>query len=158
VRLAPRSASLRCWNRASSGGDGATSLSGREETMPPARAGTLRSPYTMPEPQATKARSPANGEPRRRASVRASSWYLGYRSLWYLTAHCIHWIRARLQLESTWHPRRVHVVSAVDRPQTVDKQYIKGLRNTSGESCAVLCRPFEAKTRLEQYDLCVNRP
>jgi hypothetical protein len=118
-----------------------------------------RSPSALPTPcpsapQATKARGPANGVPRRRASVRASSWYLGYRSLWYLAVHCIHWIRARLQLESTSNSRRVHVV---DPPQSVDKQYMKGLRNTSGES-RVLCRPFEAQIRQEQYDLCINRP
>jgi hypothetical protein len=111
-----------------------------------------RAPSALPTPcssapQATKAWSPANGVPRRRASVRASSWYLGYRSLWYLTELSIHWIRARLQLESTWNPRRVHVVSAVDRPQSVDKQCMNGLRNTSGGSRAVLCRPFEAQTR-----------
>jgi hypothetical protein len=111
-----------------------------------------RSPSALPTPcpsapQATKAQSPANGAPHRRASVRASSWYLGYRSLWYVAVHCIHWIRARLQLEPTWNPRRVHVVSAVDHPQSVDKQYMNGLRNTAGESLAVVCRPFEAQTR-----------
>jgi hypothetical protein len=114
--------------------------------MPPARAGTLRSPYTMPEPQATKARSPANGEPRRRASVRASSWYLGYRSLWYLTVHCIHWIRARLQLESTWNPRRVHVVSVIYRPQRVGEQDTIASGIPLESHAQRSASPFEAQT------------